>query len=377
MSRYEDQLKEQVADATEMHAQLLVELRLSTYYARRGNYDRATEILSRVRTMVEGSASALLFAAINLAEGVQILSRAGPLAAMDKLKRARALALSDSTSSEVYALTNAWLANAYRSTGQWEKIPPLVAEIVKLCQSSFHETLARIALTAADCFQEMENYLEADEWYAIARNQSLALGDELTLSAVLYNRAVLKMYNIRIAEAAGRSVDLHGCRVLLEAFSAENYSAIVLDRSIPWVFDLLKGQANILQGDFASALDLLSARAAEEIASGWRATELIRIADTLRCRAMIQAIEVDDVVLEARQIEGWFDERVGSADVAIAAHSIACSLNVFSHPLRDWFEAIADDAHQKYSAIVSTRQLMTSNEFSILKQFDCLQTKDG
>lgn len=322
---------------------LQVELRIAAYLARKGQFEKARRIILDVRDATQGSYSPDVFCAINFAEGAVQYFEHGADAAIDKFLRSAALSAGCPTTDDLPSLVLAWIANCRRLQGRWsDEFSVLKDAIVRLTVDSA-EVLERICLIISDSLQEIRQYADARAWYEASRKHALLAGDDSAISAILYNRTALGIFNARIDRAKGLKVDLEGWQADIFALSAENYTHYVGEHSMTWVFDLMKGQLHLLRGDFAAALELLDRPEIVHQLLGWPAVELVRRSDVLLACAHLSKVNPSDVVEYAKPLLGEFESKVGSGDLAIAAHSLleAAQLNKSSE---------ADDIRQILSS---------------------------
>lgn len=348
MSRFEFSKKHQIEIEEDSLRKALIDLELARYYARRGEFTKCKEIISKIRESYKNNYFASLFSALNLTEGILDFVEQGVGAALPKLQRARALSVGARDADELPVLIFAWLANFARIQTDWGRLHEYLISCLTLVQSHFHETLARISIVIADSLQEIEEYDSAAKWYMVARDASLSVGDDATMNAMLHNRISIRVYNFRIAAIDGNLVDFGSRLAKLETESTENYSLYIGDSSMPWTHALISGQLSLLSNSNQAALQLLESPYAKGLSDKWPSVELMRAADVLRCKVELGLISSELVKCEVDRIRKNFSSRIARGDVAIAANSVAIAFGKFDKLEAKHFSEISQSALGEY-----------------------------
>lgn len=359
MSRFESTLKDAIAGESNELRQWSLRLRLAAYRARKGEFGNAKSEILAARTRFSNGASAHITSYINFAEGINEYFEKGAAAALSKLMRAKVLSIRYSPDDDLRSLVSAWLATIYRVLGQWGKMSMELVEIFSHDHFLSAETRARTSIVLADAWHEIGDYVKADSWYKAARKYALECGDDMTIGAMLYNRAAIRVFNMRIQEVQGHEIDTEGCSVAIEAASAENYSQYSRDQSMHWVFELLKGQVLMLRHDFRGALTLFDHAKTQNLEKDWPAVEFLRLADVVRSRSAIGLCSTEEVESDAIALEQRFLGRVGAGDMAVGCWSLhmailsvgSSSLKLLSNHAKTAVEDFMAQRHQESAAL--------------------------
>ena len=323
MSRFEAGLSEKISELAESPARALLELRLAAYRARKGDIQTARQMVSRTRNLYEHLGSAQLMAHVNFSEAICEFFEVGTQPALIKLQRSQALSFGCPLSDDLPVLAAAWSASLNRILGDWKGL----ADSTNLIFAGKHrvssEALCRLRLVAADCLQEVQDYEQAEAWYKATRRDSLVLGDDTVLGALLYNKSAIRVFNVRIDEILGKSSDLDRCSFALEAASAENLAQYMHDVSMPWVFDMLAGQLMLLQGNFTEALKRLDSAKAQDLARRWPGVDLVRRSDLVRAQSALGMLTRNQVLNEVLELKACCERETYFGDCAISAYSLA------------------------------------------------------
>lgn len=370
MSRFDATLATAVAEERNEGRRLQLMMKIASSRARKGDIVGARQLISEIRGNVVGSESAQLFAHINFAEGICDYFETGAKSSLVKLKRARALSSACPPDDDLPCLVSAWLASANRILGQWDQLHESLVQVFLPERTLSDEASARISLVVADALHETENQIEADRWYQISRRFAVRQGDESAIGAILYNRSVLRVFNLRLAEASGRNVDIDECRIALEAASAENYSLYVHDTSMQWAFEILFGQVHMLRRNYSAALKQLSSDGLSRLEGSWPAVDIVRIADTLRCKAGLGQIESAELVARSVALASRASDDIGHGDLAIAFYSLGTACQALGH-------SYASDCHRESANHLMNFRKVQELEAETIRRFFELASKSS
>lgn len=348
MSRFESNLLTAIDAEQDEQSQWVLRLSWAAYRVRIGDSKAARSVVSEARKRHEKNYSAQIFSHINFVEGLCEFFDNGIELAMPKLVRCNALSTGCPSSDDLPVLVKAWLAGIYRNTGNWRLMKESLIAALACHGAMSDEACCRVSLVVADAFQETESYEKAGHWYSSARFHALASGDDAALSAILYNRSAIRLFNLRIDEICGIPLGIDECRIALEAASAENYTRYIRDNSMQWGFDLMKGQLMLLKGEYANALLLLDSERVHHIGSQWPAVDLVRQADLIRCKAALGQYNLAQA--EALVEQSWVG-LVGKStwgDKAVAAFSLSEGLRSVGSSVSPFYLTMAKEALEKF-----------------------------
>lgn len=277
MSRLLDKLRSELRAARSASAVSESRARLSVFYARRGDESEAAVEIAELRSLANSANLATCTAQANLAEGVLAFCKGHQAEALDKLRRAKALA--ELASSEALVrLCLAWLSHVELNLAQTANIDTQIELILSNARSDEHAALSRIGMTLAIALHTCGRYDLARPWYELSRQHAVAEGDDLTLDALMHNVAAIRIHNLRLNEIAEVSDLSELTRAEQELTSGMNYDEVKSPKSYRWMFPLLRIQLLILQKQINSARLALEEWFSEHQALALpRATYLARI----------------------------------------------------------------------------------------------------
>lgn len=206
-----------------------------------------------------------------LAEGqIEQYANLGSALACDRLKRAHALSAAAGM-VPLQALSAAWLSHAHYLADECARMAACCAEALRLAAPDHHASRWRACLSAAVTFHYAGRLDMALPWYAAARQHALADGDEVALSAVLYNQAGLRADQARhlaaFGGAAGGAAAMHAA---MGMDSVGHFDAGNGIQSMDWLVPIMRAQLLVLEDRFEDALMLMD-RHVERTPAGWHA----------------------------------------------------------------------------------------------------------
>jgi hypothetical protein len=294
-----------------------IKAKRACYLARTGYFDDARAAIAELRRSFGAGESARISVLIMLAEGLaELFERVSPNA-KDRIARAQLIATA-TRDRELGAIASAWKAHIDFETSDFDSMFRSLASAIDLAEESNHEAHSRIALTVFNCLVLYGDRRAAQSWFMKAREHALALGDQATIDALLYNRAAFGTAAIRAEKCFGEIdsdlVDL----VRLEVFSAENFQTIANIRSVNHFIRLCKARILMQKDLFDEAYSLLSIARSEGPHATYNFSQgivdlervycLIKIGQTTEAQALfagVEGIEVQDFDIDDRLTIAW------------------------------------------------------------------------
>jgi len=207
---------------------------------------------------------------IALADGqIEQYTNLGSDTAYDRLKRAYALSAA-ARLQPLQALSAAWLAHAHYLRNEWERMAALCAEALRLAEPDHHGARWRACLSVAVAYHFAGRLDLAQPWYGATRQHALADGDDVALSATMYNQAGLRADHARQAAAFGGTTGSDAVHAAMGMDSAGNFDAGIGLQSLDWLVPLLRAHLLVLQGRFEEALAMFEQQSGRTHAE-WRA----------------------------------------------------------------------------------------------------------
>jgi tetratricopeptide (TPR) repeat protein len=240
-SRLLARLQARIAEERDPVRNACLRAQRAVHLARQGSHDEAQAEVRALRTAFAERPNAEVTAWISLAEAVDSFYRHPGPQALDRLKRAQALARAIGH-VELQAVCAAWLAHLEFNANRMETMVQHAAEALRLARPEHHAALARVSLVVADAYHFAGRFDLAKAWYAAVREHALADGDDAMISAMLHNVATFRANNVRIA-AVFETMDAdQASRAMLEVDSTSNYDVGIGTNSLTLFVPLMRAQ---------------------------------------------------------------------------------------------------------------------------------------
>jgi tetratricopeptide (TPR) repeat protein len=245
--------------------------------ARHGFQEEASEVIAELRRRYEARPHPVVTAWINLADGIAAHRTLAPSEAIDKVRRAHALALA-SNNLPMQALAAAWLAHLLWATShEVEAAVRYAREALRLALPDDHKARARACLVVADIFALGLCDTRAERWFGSARRHAASARDNATKSALSFNLGTIQVTLLRQA-VLSRTGGANARLAELHRSVSENVDAALGIRADEWTWMQQAGVLSLLgRAQEALALYARHGRAApaeaERERSVWLADE--------------------------------------------------------------------------------------------------------
>jgi tetratricopeptide (TPR) repeat protein len=255
-SRLLARLQARIAEARDPVRSACLRAQRAVHLARQGSHDEAQAEVRALRAAFAERPNAEVTAWISLAEAVDSFYRHPGPQALDRLKRAQALARAIGH-AELQPLCAAWLAHLEFNANRMESMVQHAAEALRLARPEHHAALARVSLVEADAYHFAGRFDLAKPWYAAVREHALADGDDAMISAMLHNVAALRVNRVYLADAFGEDFSTELRRAQIEAESVEAYDFGIGTLSLQSFVPLIRAQLLSVQRRFSDVLLIL------------------------------------------------------------------------------------------------------------------------
>lgn len=229
------------------------------FLTRLGRFDQARAVIDELRTVQARSPSPALAVWLCLNEGVLEQVTQHGATARDRILRAYALSVA-ARLRPMIALSAAWLAFLDYVDGDLPSLARRLSEALQEAGKDQHAARSRACLVAAQAFHWGGRLDLARPWYQRARDHAQAEGDDLTVAALMLNRAVIDGNQLRAASIFEVEPDDQALRqALLAAESSGNFNDYVGKAATKALVPVLRAQLLLAQRDHAGALALYEA----------------------------------------------------------------------------------------------------------------------
>lgn len=334
-SRYLQQLDRRIAAATGAVESACLHAQRAVYLARQGKREAAAATIAGLREDFRDRPNAELTAWISLAESlIDFYALPGPQA-IDRLRRAQALATAI-RHPVLVPLCAAWLAHMEFNAGRAQQTVEHATQALRLAQPDHHAALARVSLVVADALHFAGSFELAQPWYAAVREHALVEGDDAMISAMLHNVATFRTNNVRLAAIFGLTASEESKRALMEADSAMNFDAGIGTVSLDLFVPLLRAQLLTVRDQYAQAVKLFNQSLPRADEQGMSRLKPCFYADRAWCNLQLgdseQALADVQLSLEALDLECDTDDLATThGRVAAIFHALGDAENAEKH----------------------------------------------
>jgi len=218
---------------------------------RQGQLGAAREALTSMHQLAFQHVLPELSAWLHLAEGlVAYYTDFSSGNAYDEVQRAHQIA-ADIEHVEVESLASAWLADFSYVRLDLAAMIRHAQDCLRLAPSEHHAARTRLCMVLAAAHDYAGGHAHAQAWYGAARRHATELGDDVSLSALMYNMAEMRTAQARHAELT-QAVH-HQAPLLLGADSVRHFDAAIGGSAMSELTALLRAQVLTLQREFAQA----------------------------------------------------------------------------------------------------------------------------
>jgi tetratricopeptide (TPR) repeat protein len=303
---------------TESDSYVLSELKAkrASYLARVGRFQEAKDAIAEVRQVFGDGRSGRVTALLMLAEALTMYYERLASGASDRVARALLLgqAMKD---QEIISLASAWKAFLDFEDSKFESAFRSVKTSLDHAEESNHASWTRNCIVLALGFSLCGDSPSSQHWFLKGRHHALEEGDQVSLDALLHNKAVFGVAWLRVQRCLGERVSQQITRARLELSSTRNLQALAGVSAHGSYIDLANARLLMLEQDFPKALDALDRVAVSgPFPTGHFNNSLLAL-ERAYCFASLgqpdQALEVLAVFDEAELLSLDVDDRVVSA----------------------------------------------------------------
>lgn len=315
------------------------------WLGRQGQFDVARSALLELRATEQAHVTHPAVAAwICLAEGLIEHHSHFAVGARDRIRRAYALSAA-ARLRPLIALSAAWVSHLDYLYGDLPGLTRHVAEALQEAADDHHAARSRASLVVAGAYHWSGRLDLAQPWYVKARHHAMAEGDQISISATMFNRAWIAGNQARVAALFGAeqgALDASQLRQLvLAAESSGHFDEHVGKTSQRSMMQLMRAQLSMLKGQHAEALERYEQQVPQAVDEGMTYMLPVFRADTAWCHAQLG--DLNAARRDAQIAIGAFSDDCEEEDRALA-HG---RLSAVWHVLGEVGLAEVHDAHAR------------------------------
>ena len=226
------------------------------YFGRRGDAELAHADLAAIEK-ISPSPDLRVSAMRNICYGVLDFYCAGGKNSIDKAMRGYSLAAAGKLFPEK-ALSAAWLSHFFDSRHDVESACRFAMEALALTPPDSHDTRSRAELVIAQNLGIAGRPDLAAPWYSSVLQHANATGDDLTVSALMFNRSMERVSCWRQSKLQSQQEQVRPAVEAAAAASACEFDDLVGNHGLQNLNPLLIAQILSLRSSYQAALDIYS-----------------------------------------------------------------------------------------------------------------------
>lgn len=252
-SPLESRLISRIAETADAASRGVFIAELACYCARIGEFERAEAYRTDLRKAFGDGKDLRVSVLIMILEALLLYFRELNPAARDRLLRAKLLCTA-AKEKRLLALTSAWLAHIDFNQERFESMAAAIATSIDSLDADDGSAECRLALVLGDAFIYCGQEIPSRRWYERARLAATRLGDQAAIGAMTYNRAALRVADLRMSMLTQDypSVDISLAKA--EVKTATNYQAVAGLLSLEHLLKASQIGILMLEQDFRGAL---------------------------------------------------------------------------------------------------------------------------
>lgn len=253
--RLHERIAARLAEPTSRRERSMLGCRLAIYSTLRGDHEAAARQVSALRAGSNPGVDSMAVILANIAEAVMLIHADDLEAGVDRLRRARAMALGIGD-REAASMASAWLAHLQLREGGFGELLVLARAAVDQGALEFDHVRSRLALDVASALHRLGRYDLARPWYETARLACVAQVDDAMLNHLIFTDAMGRLTQVRWAEIEGGTARAFAEHAGLSIASSFNYDRATGSRALTWKLPLMNAQFLACTGRYAEARSL-------------------------------------------------------------------------------------------------------------------------
>jgi tetratricopeptide (TPR) repeat protein len=265
MSRYLSRLEAAVRAASEPVERAELSARMACALARLGRLQEARAIVAELRRHFGDGRSGRVTVWAMLAEGlIDCYGEISPVA-LDRITRAQVLSRAFGFRS-VFALASAWKAHIEFEMSNFDAMGESIETAIRGSTKDDLDARARIAILLSCALALCGDLNQSGRWFMRGREYALLVGDDTSIEALQYNRAVMGLARLRTEVCMREVSELELRRVRLEFETSRNLQSLTRVDTFLGQMQICDARLHVLEGRFDRAVDIFR-RARDEAVS--------------------------------------------------------------------------------------------------------------
>jgi hypothetical protein len=257
MSQLLIRIEERLRTETDAHQRAELKAKVAGYMARLGRFQEAKDVIAEVRQIFGDGRSGRVTALLMIAEALTMYYERLASGASDRVARALLLAHA-MKDQEVVSLASAWKAFLDFEDSKFESAFRSIGVSLAHVEETNHASWTRNSIVLALGFSLCGDASSSQHWFLKGRHHALEEGDQVSLDALLHNKAVFGLAWLRAQRCKGLENPQQTARARLELSSTRNLQALAGVSAHGNYVDLADARLLMLEQQFEKALDALA-----------------------------------------------------------------------------------------------------------------------
>lgn len=351
MSRIIETLRSRLSTVATETARACVAAELGCYLARSGQLDEAIQIVINIRGHIGVTSNPTIACWVLLLEGIIRHFDGGSESPLDRIGRSFAMSLSLGD-RRMIARTAAWKAHMEFQTGEFNHMRVSINSFIENAGSQDVDALIRCAMVLGNAYTLLDNMDAARSAFRVCHRLAIDIGDESTISAIIFNRVSHKISRCRYEFRRNLNGILSDALMRLEISSSKNFDAATGVNALAAISLVWRARLLMLQDQSIAALEQLKL-AAGCIGAGLSERSSLSL-DLAWCYFRLDDIE--SASLELMAIPKSMIDRMDLDDQSIY-YGLLYEVTKIGDPLDLQLSAIAlkqSEAERGYDGVISS-----------------------
>ena len=256
MSQLLIRIEERLRTETDAQQRAELKAKVAGYMARLGRFQEAKDVIAEVRQIFGDGRSGRVTALLMIAEALTMYYERLASGSSDRVARALLLAHA-MKDREVVSLASAWKGFLEFEDSKFESAFRSIDVSLAHAEETNHAAWTRNCIVLALGFSLCGDASSSHHWFLKGRHHALEEGDQVSLDALLHNKAVFGLAWLRAQRCKGMEIPQQIARARLELSSTRNLQALAGVSAHGNYVDLADARLLILEQEFEKALDAL------------------------------------------------------------------------------------------------------------------------
>jgi hypothetical protein len=256
MSQLLFRIEERLRSESDVHQRAELKAKAAGYMARLGRFQEARDAIAEVRLVFGDGRNGRVTALLMIAEALTMYYERLAPGASDRVARALLLAHA-MKDQELISLASSWKAFLDFEDSKFQSAFRSIDTALANAEETNHAAWTRSCIVLALGFSLCGDVSSHQHWFLKGRHHAIEEGDQVSLDALLHNKAVFGVAWLRVQICKGMEMSQQIARARRELSSTRNLQALAGVSAHGSYVDLADARLLLLEQDYEKALDAL------------------------------------------------------------------------------------------------------------------------